>query len=115
MPAAGTDRSDDRANRQPNSAAGEPPADETPTGAQTDPPGVAADHDRRHDDAEDEDPPRRGQALQEVTGTGKLLRRKANRNHLLEKKPRRGRGACKGETEVTAGDAPRIKRLLGDR
>lgn len=48
-----------------------------------------------------------------LTGTGKIRRRKANRSHLLEKKPstrtrRLGRGA-----EVTGGQKKHIERLLG--
>jgi large subunit ribosomal protein L35 len=48
-----------------------------------------------------------------ITGTGKILRRKANRSHLLEKKSsvrtrRLGRPA-----EVTKGDRREVKRLLG--
>jgi large subunit ribosomal protein L35 len=48
-----------------------------------------------------------------VTGTGKILRRKANRSHLLEKKSsvrtrRLGRPA-----EVSKGDRREVKRLLG--
>jgi large subunit ribosomal protein L35 len=48
-----------------------------------------------------------------VTGTGKVLRRKANRSHLLEKKSsvrtrRLGRAA-----EVSKGDRRQVRRLLG--
>jgi large subunit ribosomal protein L35 len=48
-----------------------------------------------------------------VTGTGRLMRRKANLNHLLEKKSsvrtrRLGRPA-----EVSAGDRRQVRRLLG--
>jgi len=48
-----------------------------------------------------------------ITGTGKILRRKAYRDHLLEHKPssrtrRLGRAA-----EVTGGDKKRVKRMLG--
>jgi large subunit ribosomal protein L35 len=48
-----------------------------------------------------------------VTGSGKIRRRKANRAHLLEKKPtkrtrRLGRGA-----EVTGGDRKHVEKLLG--
>jgi len=48
-----------------------------------------------------------------VTGTGKVLRRRANRSHLLEKKNsvrtrRLGRAA-----EVAAGDRKQVRRLLG--
>ena len=50
-----------------------------------------------------------------VTGTGKVVRRKAYRSHLLEKKPskrtrRLGRGS-----ELLGGDKKHIERLLGRR
>lgn len=51
----------------------------------------------------------------QITGTGKVRKRKAFRAHLLEKKPskrtrRLGRGA-----EVLGGDKKHIERLLGRR
>jgi len=48
-----------------------------------------------------------------VTGTGKLTRRKAFRNHILEKKSPRRKRRLAGETEVVGGDRDRMKRLLG--
>ncbi|MEO7836943.1 MAG: 50S ribosomal protein L35 [Acidimicrobiales bacterium] len=48
-----------------------------------------------------------------VTGSGKITRRKAFKNHILEKKsPKRKRRLSK-TTEVTGGDRDRIERLLG--
>ena len=48
-----------------------------------------------------------------VTGTGKIIRRKAFMNHILEKKaPKRKRRLMK-TTEVTGGDRDRIERMLG--
>jgi large subunit ribosomal protein L35 len=48
-----------------------------------------------------------------VTGSGKITRRKANLNHILEKKaPKRKRRLSK-TTEVTGGDRDRVERLLG--
>ena len=48
-----------------------------------------------------------------VTGSGKVMRRKAYKSHILEKKsPARKRHLSK-ETEVVGGDRDRIKRLLG--
>ena len=41
-----------------------------------------------------------------VTGTGKLTRRKAFMNHILEKKPSKRKRRLSGEREVTGGDAP---------
>lgn len=48
-----------------------------------------------------------------VTGTGKLRRRQANMNHMLEKKPSNRTRRLNRETGVAPGDASRIKRLLG--
>ncbi len=50
-----------------------------------------------------------------VTGTGKVMRRKAFRNHILEKKPSTRTRRLAGEAEVTGGDADRINRMLGRR
>ncbi len=48
-----------------------------------------------------------------VTGSGKIVRRKAYKNHILEKKsPKRKRNLSK-ETELTGGDRDRMRRLLG--
>jgi large subunit ribosomal protein L35 len=48
-----------------------------------------------------------------ITGTGKILRRKAYRDHLLEHKPTRRTRRLGREAEVTGGDKKRIKRMLG--
>lgn len=48
-----------------------------------------------------------------VTGKGKLMRRKAYKNHLLEKKPSTRTRRLSSEAEVTGGDRDRMKRLLG--
>ena len=48
-----------------------------------------------------------------VTGTGKLMRRKANRSHLLEKKSSRRTRRLGREAEVAHGDERKVKRLLG--
>jgi large subunit ribosomal protein L35 len=48
-----------------------------------------------------------------VTGTGKVLRRKAFRAHLLEKKPTHRTRRLGREAEVTGGDKKRVQRLLG--
>jgi large subunit ribosomal protein L35 len=48
-----------------------------------------------------------------LTSTGKLVRRKAFRTHLLEpKSPKRKRGFRKYDL-VNAGDTKNVKRLLG--
>ncbi|UZJ23376.1 50S ribosomal protein L35 [Rhodococcus antarcticus] len=48
-----------------------------------------------------------------VTGSGKLLREKAGRRHLLEHKASKRTRRLEGTTEVDKRDAGRIKRLLG--
>lgn len=48
-----------------------------------------------------------------VTGTGKLTRRKAFRNHILEKKSPRRKRRLAGEAELVGGDRDRMQRLLG--
>ena len=48
-----------------------------------------------------------------VTGTGKLLRERAGKRHLLEKKSSHKTRQLSGNTEVASSDAQRIRRLLG--
>ena len=48
-----------------------------------------------------------------VTGSGKIMRRKAFRAHLLEKKSSVRTRRLARETEVTGGDRKQVKRLLG--
>src|SRR5258708_39096308 len=48
-----------------------------------------------------------------ITGTGKILRRKAYRDHLLEHKPTRRTRRLGRAAEVTGGDRKRVKRMLG--
>ena len=48
-----------------------------------------------------------------LTGTGKVMRRRANRNHLLEHKSSRVTRRLKGEQAVAAHDVREIKKLLG--
>ena len=48
-----------------------------------------------------------------VTGSGKITRRKANQNHILEKKAPKRKRRLEGRVTVDKADAPRIKRLLG--
>ena len=47
------------------------------------------------------------------TGTGKLRRGQAFRNHILEKKSSTRTRRLKGPTSVSAADAPNVKRQLG--
>ncbi|TML64701.1 MAG: 50S ribosomal protein L35 [Actinobacteria bacterium] len=48
-----------------------------------------------------------------VTGTGKLLRRKAYRGHLMEKKTSARARRLGRETELTGGDRAQARKLLG--
>lgn len=48
-----------------------------------------------------------------VTGTGKIMRRNKNLNHLLEKKPQSRKRRLAGTRQLTGGDAERARRLLG--
>ena len=50
-----------------------------------------------------------------VSGTGKLRRQKANRQHLFEKKPSTRTRRLDGMVDVHSGDIKKIKRLLGER
>jgi len=49
----------------------------------------------------------------EITGSGKVRRRKAFRSHLLEKKSSRRTRRLGRITEVTGGDKKHVERLLG--
>jgi large subunit ribosomal protein L35 len=48
-----------------------------------------------------------------VTGTGRLRRRRAFLNHILEKKSPTRKRRLGSETEVAAADLRQVKRLLG--
>jgi len=48
-----------------------------------------------------------------VTGTGKLLREKTGHRHYLEHKSSALTRRLSGTTEVSAADAPKVKKLLG--
>ena len=47
-----------------------------------------------------------------VTGGGKVMRRQANRRHLLEHKSSRRTRRLAPDVEVSAADTKRVKRLL---
>lgn len=49
------------------------------------------------------------------TGTGKLRRQQANRQHLFEKKPSTRTRRLDADADVHPGDARKIKRLLAER
>lgn len=48
-----------------------------------------------------------------VTGTGKILRQKTGKRHLLEHKAAKVKRRMSGTTEVAAADVPRVRRMLG--
>ncbi len=48
-----------------------------------------------------------------VTGSGKLLREKAGKRHLLERKPSKLTRRLSGTTEVSKADRGKMKKLLG--
>ena len=49
----------------------------------------------------------------QVTGTGRIVRRKAFRSHILEKKASKRTRRLAREAEVVGGDRAQVKRLLG--
>jgi large subunit ribosomal protein L35 len=48
-----------------------------------------------------------------TTGSGKLRRRRRNRNHILEKKSSDRKRRLGQPAEVAAADASRVRRMLG--
>jgi len=48
-----------------------------------------------------------------ITGTGKVMRRRANMNHLLEHKPSRRTRRLSKELVLAPADASKTKKLLG--
>ena len=48
-----------------------------------------------------------------VTGTGKLMREKAGKRHLLEKKSSEKTRRLAGEVQVAPQDSKRLRRMLG--
>ena len=51
----------------------------------------------------------------EVRKKGRLRRRRAGHNHILEKKSAKRKRRLNKETVVTRSDEKRIKRLMGER
>ena len=47
-----------------------------------------------------------------ITGTGKLMRRRANHNHLLEHKSATRKRRLFNEVELSSADAKKAQRLL---
>ncbi|MBV2364886.1 50S ribosomal protein L35 [Streptomonospora nanhaiensis] len=50
-----------------------------------------------------------------VTGSGKIMRLRANKNHLLEHKPSKRTRRISGQVELAQNDVKKIKKLLGNR
>jgi large subunit ribosomal protein L35 len=48
-----------------------------------------------------------------VTGSGKIMRRSGNLNHILEKKSPARKRRLHGESEVTGGQRDKARRMLG--
>ncbi len=46
------------------------------------------------------------------TGTGKIVRQKANRRHLLEHKPSTRTRRLEGRTAVSSSDTKRVNKML---
>ncbi|MDQ4127127.1 MAG: 50S ribosomal protein L35 [Actinomycetota bacterium] len=49
----------------------------------------------------------------EVRKNGRVRRRRAGHNHMLEKKTRKQKRRLNTETELTRSDEKKLKRLLG--
>ena len=47
-----------------------------------------------------------------VTGTGKIMRRKAFHSHILTKKDKDRKKGLTQDASVSKGDKPRVKRML---
>ncbi|CAB4545618.1 unannotated protein [freshwater metagenome] len=48
-----------------------------------------------------------------ITGSGKITRRKAGLNHILEKKSPKTKRHLEGDYVLAPGDAARVRRQLG--
>jgi large subunit ribosomal protein L35 len=51
----------------------------------------------------------------EMRKKGRVKRRRAGHNHMLEKKSRRQKRRLNTETDLTRSDEKKVKRLLGER
>lgn len=47
-----------------------------------------------------------------VTGSGKIMRRQANRNHLLQHKPSQRKRRLSDEIEVSRSDRKNVRRMI---
>ncbi len=48
-----------------------------------------------------------------VTGSGKIMRERAGRRHLLEHKPARRKRRLEADVQVSQNDRKEVRRLLG--
>jgi len=48
-----------------------------------------------------------------VTGSGKLMRRKAGKNHLMEHKSSKLKRGKDGRVQVSPADTKQVKKMLG--
>lgn len=48
-----------------------------------------------------------------VTGSGKIMRRRANKNHILEHKTSKRKRRLSGEVVLAPADEKKISKLLG--
>ena len=48
-----------------------------------------------------------------ITGSGKIMRRKAFKSHILEKKSPARKRRLSSEAELTGADRDNVKRMLG--
>ncbi|WP_017605998.1 50S ribosomal protein L35 [Nocardiopsis alkaliphila] len=48
-----------------------------------------------------------------VTGSGKIMRRRANKNHILEHKTSKRKRKLSNEIQLSPADTKSIKKLLG--
>ncbi len=48
------------------------------------------------------------------TGSGRLRREKANRNHMLEKKSSKHKARFHGATDIAKADAKNVDKMLGN-
>jgi large subunit ribosomal protein L35 len=48
-----------------------------------------------------------------ITGSGKIMRRRAGMNHMLEKKPSKVTRRLNREAQVAPNDAAAVRKLLG--
>ena len=89
---------------------GEPPTTARPVGDVPDRP----DHDEENDGTMPKNKTHSGASKRfKITGSGKIVRRRANRYHLLEKKPSTRKRRLWNEVELSTGDAKKARKLLG--